>query len=97
METLSGFGEERDEQGQFTRSWVWKINTLPRIKFLMWMCLHNNIGVGDCLARKGLKVNNSCQLCQRELETILHGLRDCPLAKSIWDSLGINPLRNFYA
>lgn len=42
----------RDEQGQFTGSWVWKVNTLPRINFFMWMCLHNSIRVGVVLLGK---------------------------------------------
>ena len=35
-------------------------------------------------------------LYQREFETILHGLRDCKVAKNTWGRLGINPTSSFY-
>ena len=34
--------------------WIWKLNTLPRIKTFLWMCDHENIGVKVCLARRGV-------------------------------------------
>ena len=30
----------------------------------------------DCLARRGFVDDKGCPICQRELETILHALRD---------------------
>lgn len=86
----------QETQLQFSGWWVWKLDTLPRIKFFIWMCLHNSIGVGVCLARRGLRKNETCQLCQREPETILHGLRDCMVAKYTWAQLGINSAGNFF-
>ena len=34
--------------------WIWKLNTLPRIKTFLWMCDHESIGVKVCLARRGV-------------------------------------------
>ena len=76
--------------------WVWKMETLPHIKFFIWMCLHDSIGVGVCLARRGLRDLETYQICQREPETILHGLRDCVVAKKIWAQLGIKANDGFF-
>ena len=46
----------------FSRQWVWKIETLPRIKTFIWQCLHNSIRVGECLARRGINVSEICPL-----------------------------------
>ena len=80
----------------FSKQWVWKLETLPRIKTFIWQCLHNSIGVGECLARRGINVSEVCPLCQRDSKSILHWLRDCEAARSIWCLLGINETSNFY-
>lgn len=72
------------------------MDTLPGIKFSIWMCLHNSIGVGVCLARRGLNDLETCQICQREPETILHGLHDCMVARNTFTQLGINPTDKFF-
>ena len=30
-----------EESSKFSASWIWKANTLPRIKTFLWMCAHN--------------------------------------------------------
>lgn len=56
--------------------WIWKLNTLPRIKTFLWMCAHGSIGVKACLVRREVVEEESCPICQRTLESILHALRD---------------------
>ena len=64
---------------------------MPRIKTFIWQHLHNNIGVGECLARRGINVSDVCPLCQRDSESILHMLRDCEFVRllevfgAIWE------------
>ena len=29
----------------FSALWIWKVNTLPRIRTFLWKCAHNSIGV----------------------------------------------------
>ena len=62
----------------------------------MWQCLHNNIGVGECLVERYLSEYDIYPLCQKELETILHRLRDCEALKNTWSRLGIILNINFY-
>ena len=69
--------------------WIWKLNTLPRIKTFLWMCAHGSIGVKACLVRRGVVEEESCPICQRASETILHALRDCQNVKEVWRQLGI--------
>lgn len=76
--------------------WVWKVDTLPRIKSFMWQCLHNGIGVGDCLVKRHLSELDRCPICLREVETIIHRLRDCEMAKTTWISLGVRPSSSFF-
>ena len=57
--------------------WIWKINTLPRIKTFIWRCVHDSIGVKGYLARRGIGTDDICPICQEEKESAFHALRDC--------------------
>jgi len=57
--------------------WIWKVDTLPRIKPFLWLCAHISIVVKVCLKKRGDVHETLCPMCQGGLETILHALRDC--------------------
>ena len=79
-----------EDSPPFLANWIWKADTFPRIKTLLWMCAHNSIGVKACFKKKGVVEENICPICQRAPETILRALRDCPQIKPMWTQLGIN-------
>ena len=80
---------DREEDATFTASWIWKAPTLPRIKSFLWQCAHNSIAVKDCLTRRGVVEDGKCPICNREVETILHALRDCPRVHLVWRQIGV--------
>ena len=51
--------------------------------------MHYSIRVKNCLAGRGMITDTICPLCQTEVETITHALRDCNMVKAIWHQLGI--------
>ena len=80
---------ETDTMCSINARWIWKSETLPKIKTFLWRCVHNSIGVKTCLAKRGIVGEERCPICQREPETILHALRDCTRAKQAWIQLGV--------
>lgn len=68
----------------FPGKWIWKVDILPRIQTFTWQCLHNSIGVKDCLVRRGMLEDVICLICLRDPKTILHALRDCRKIKPLW-------------
>lgn len=58
--------------------------------------MHDSIGVKSYLARRGMIVDTTCPLCQTEVETITHALRDCSMAKAVWHQLGIRALNSTF-
>ena len=84
------------DDSPFAADWLWKVDTLPRIRTFLWMCAHNSIGVKVCLEKRGVVRDNTCPICQRGSETILHALRDCPHIKQVWNQLGITPLNHAF-
>ena len=66
-----------EEIAPFTTSWIWKAPTLPRIKTFLWQCAHNSIAVKECLTGRRVVGDENCPICNREIKSTLHALRDC--------------------
>ncbi|XP_075669797.1 uncharacterized protein LOC142639522 [Castanea sativa] len=71
----------------FNGKWIWKLKALPKIQNFFWKCMHQSIGVKQCLVARGLQANDYCPRCHVGVESILHMLRDCPLSKILWQQL----------
>ena len=80
----------------FGGKWIWNVKILPRIQTFVWLCLHNNIGVRECLARRGFLNELGCPLCNSGSKSILHAFRDCEVVKLFWSYLGINGPDNHF-
>lgn len=72
---------------EFNGGWIWKLHILPKIQFFLWKCIHNSIGVTDCLAARGVILDPLCPLCHKEPETIIHALPNCEKARAVWNEL----------
>lgn len=70
----------------FEGEWISKLQTIPKIQYFIWKCLHNSIGVKSCLASRGINLDLLCLVCKQEIETILC---DCKVIKQVWQNLGI--------
>lgn len=66
---------------------------MPRIQLFMWKCMHQSIGVKECLANRGIPLDTTCPVCHFESESITYALRDCSLVKPLWLKLGANCLQ----
>ncbi|XP_075649790.1 putative ribonuclease H protein At1g65750 isoform X3 [Castanea sativa] len=72
----------------FHGNWIWKLDTLPKIKHFLWLCCHNSVPVKKVLESRGIIHDACCPLCRNHEETILHTLRDCPVAMNFWQKFG---------
>ena len=84
-----------EEIDPFPAHWIWKVNTLPRIRTFLWKCAHNSIGVKVCLERRVVSHDTTCPLYQEGAKSILHALRDCPL-RGLWNQLGVLPFNQAF-
>lgn len=41
---------EPEMEAPFRGKWIWKLKTLARIQSFVWQCMHQSIGVKDCLS-----------------------------------------------
>ena len=61
----------------FMGNWIWKISTLPKIKCFLWQYFHRSIPTREALNKRGLNIPPCCPLCNDDVESIIHTLRDC--------------------
>ena len=80
----------------FQGRWIWKIDTLPRIQFFLWKCMHQSIGVKECLQARGMLVDSACPHCLNSLEFVLHALQDCHVVRNIWHELVVHHSDNMF-
>ena len=78
---LAGLNTDDPTMNSFVENWVWKTNTIPKIKCFLWQCVHRSIPVRKVLVARGLNLPASCPLCNGPSESIIHVLRDCSIAQ----------------
>ncbi|KAL0695177.1 hypothetical protein Bca4012_062357 [Brassica carinata] len=63
---------------------VWKVKTLPKIRVFLWKILSDALPTADLLIARGMKVDNRCQTCGGELDSVNHLLFECCFARQVW-------------
>ncbi|GAA0185918.1 hypothetical protein LIER_33206 [Lithospermum erythrorhizon] len=63
---------------------LWGLRIPPRVKKIIWSCLHNILPTKDRLARKGILVERHCLLCSSQNENLLHLRLTCPFSNRLW-------------
>ncbi|KAK9992498.1 hypothetical protein SO802_027483 [Lithocarpus litseifolius] len=88
LQIIGGVGDGHT----FGGSWIWKVDTYPKIVSFLWLCLHNSIPVREILAARGINCSKVCPICKEQDESIGHLLRDCIFARHIWADIHAPPV-----
>ena len=67
---------------------VWRVKAPHRIQHFLWLVSNNALLTTQGRCRRGMTDEDTCQVCGCESETVLHILRDCPVVKEMWMSIG---------
>lgn len=76
---------------------AWKVTTVPKIRVFIWKCLSEALPVADLVIRRGLKIDDRCQICGLDGESINHILFCCSVARQVWALSGIPHPRNGFS
>jgi hypothetical protein len=64
---------------------ILKLMVPERVKTMLWMVVHNRLLTNDLKSRMGLG-HGMCSYCGNIAETMIHVLRDCPVAMEFWNN-----------
>lgn len=68
---------------------LWTVTTAPKLRIFLWKVLSEALPVADLLNARGSKVDERCQICGVDRESINHLLFTCPLARRVWAESGL--------
>lgn len=63
---------------------VWKVLTVPKIRVFIWKALSAALPTADLIRPRGIQIDDRCQTCGRENESIKHTLFECSFARQVW-------------
>ncbi|CAA0836345.1 Peptidyl-prolyl cis-trans isomerase PASTICCINO1 [Striga hermonthica] len=66
---------------------IWAWPGPPRIRTFLWLLTRNRLLTNSERCRRHMSSSDGCVLCGLEEETSLHVVRDCLLAKTVWNRL----------
>jgi ribonuclease HI len=63
---------------------MWKLAIPNAAKKIFWRACHNLLPTKDNLLRRKVVNEPLCPICEKEPETVIHALWDCPAAMDVW-------------
>ncbi|XP_043725560.1 uncharacterized protein LOC122672128 [Telopea speciosissima] len=63
---------------------IWSIQSLPKIKALLWRSCNEALATGAGLQARHVNIDPSCSKCGFQPENGDHILFDCPFARNVW-------------
>ena len=77
-------------------SWVWKLAGPEKYHLFVWLILHEALPTNSLRYKRHLLDSATCNRCQIAGEDMVHCLRDCGSAKSLWLELGFGADTEFF-
>ena len=67
---------------------VWRTPVQQRVRAFLWLVCHDRLLGNDKRYKRKMSDDSKCYICNAPVESVLHILRDCPAARSIWKKVG---------
>ncbi|OIT39909.1 putative ribonuclease h protein, partial [Nicotiana attenuata] len=81
---LASLQDTRTEENNLDYKWIWKCNTLNKLKYFMCLLTLNRLPTATFLAKRNICTSDTCTICGTEKEDIKHILFYCTYSKEIW-------------
>lgn len=68
---------------EYWKSW-WSMRLPPTLLIFRWRIANNGLPTAENLFARGIKIDRSCQLCNKEDESISHFLTECEVKEDLY-------------
>jgi len=68
--------------------WIWKIDTVSKIKIFLWQLCHDTLLVRGDLIKRGFHIKLACSLCLDDIKSTDHLFKNYRMAKNVWELAG---------
>lgn len=77
------------QRGEEWNGWnlIWKLQVQQRVRVFLWVLAHEKILTNLERATRRMTSSALCVRCREEEESALHAVRDCKMAKEVWERL----------
>lgn len=79
-EIVSGHNDLKD----LHYSWIWKLDMLNKIIFLLWTIARNRFPTKYMLSKRRICSSDNCPICEIECENLEYIFFRCSYSRSIW-------------
>jgi hypothetical protein len=73
---------------------LWQMKIPSKVKKIIWRALHGIVPLKCILANRHIGMSAGCPVCNLGPEDLRHLFFQCPVAKNLWESIGISGLIN---
>ncbi|GJM91514.1 hypothetical protein PR202_ga07890 [Eleusine coracana subsp. coracana] len=83
------------EEGETNFDWrrIWRLEVPNKVRMFVWRFVHNNLAVGKNIARRGVKWETICPMCNRLDEDGGHLFLKCKAVKECWRLTNLEDVR----
>lgn len=71
---------------------IWNAQVPGKVKICVWKACVNILPTRSRLSERGIDIDTQCPLCDEEVESPLHALRDCLIASEALRNVSLAPL-----
>jgi hypothetical protein len=76
---------------------IWTLNVPPKLKLFAWTVAHGRLLTNASRYSRHLCIDPYCSFYPGYAESMLHLLRDCSLARRVWDAIKVpGMISNFF-
>jgi len=80
-------------EGEFSWQKIWQMRLPNKVNMFIWRLAHNSLPVRRNLARRGVKLDTVCPVCERFDEDCCHLFFKCKGAKACWREMNLEQVR----
>ena len=86
-------GSNIEKGGSFWWQKIWQLKLQNKVKMFAWRMAHNSLPVRRNIARKGVKIDTVCPMCNCLDEDCGHLFFKCKRVKQCWHQMNLENIR----